>query len=47
MDVDPNGALVVRTEDGVLKKIYYGDCFHTSPQEIDTRTKTLFGSVSR
>jgi BirA family biotin operon repressor/biotin-[acetyl-CoA-carboxylase] ligase len=28
MDVDPNGALVVRTADGVLKKIYYGDCFH-------------------
>jgi len=29
MDVDPNGALVVRTADGNLKKIYYGDCFHT------------------
>ncbi len=28
MDVDPNGALVVRTADGTLKKIYYGDCFH-------------------
>ena len=29
LDVDPNGALVVRTADGDLKKIYYGDCFHT------------------
>ena len=29
MDVDPNGALIVRTADGNLKKIYYGDCFHT------------------
>jgi BirA family transcriptional regulator, biotin operon repressor / biotin---[acetyl-CoA-carboxylase] ligase len=29
MDVDPNGALVVRTADGTLKEIYYGDCFHT------------------
>ena len=28
MDVDPTGALVVRTTDGVLEKIYYGDCFH-------------------
>jgi hypothetical protein len=27
--VDPTGALVVRTADGVLEKIYYGDCFHT------------------
>jgi len=29
MDVDPNGALVVRTADGDFKKIFYGDCFHT------------------
>jgi BirA family biotin operon repressor/biotin-[acetyl-CoA-carboxylase] ligase len=29
MDVDPNGALVVQTANGDLKKIYYGDCFHT------------------
>jgi len=28
IDVDPTGALVVRTADGVLEKIYYGDCFH-------------------
>ena len=28
MDVDPNGALVVRTRNGTLQKIYYGDCFH-------------------
>jgi len=28
VDVDPNGALLVRTSDGNLKKIYYGDCFH-------------------
>ena len=29
VDVDPTGALVVRTADGVLEKIFYGDCFHT------------------
>lgn len=29
VDVDPNGALIVRTADGTLEKIYYGDCFHT------------------
>lgn len=29
VDVDPNGALIVRTTDGALKKIFYGDCFHT------------------
>ncbi len=34
MDVDLNGALVVRTADGDLKKIFYGDCFHESSQEI-------------
>jgi len=28
VDVDPNGALVVKAADGSLKKIYYGDCFH-------------------
>ncbi len=32
VDVDPNGALVVRTADGTIKKIYYGDCFHASSQ---------------
>jgi BirA family biotin operon repressor/biotin-[acetyl-CoA-carboxylase] ligase len=36
MDVDSNGALVVRTKEGSLKKIYYGDCFHTSSQVFDT-----------
>ena len=30
VDVDSNGALVVRTADGTIKKIYYGDCFHAS-----------------
>ncbi len=34
VDVDPNGALVVRTAGGVLKKMYYGDCFHSNPQEL-------------
>lgn len=28
VDVDPNGALIVRTADGTLKKIFYGDCIH-------------------
>jgi BirA family biotin operon repressor/biotin-[acetyl-CoA-carboxylase] ligase len=30
VDVDPNGALVVRAADGAIKKIYYGDCIHAS-----------------
>ncbi len=30
VDVDPNGALLVRTADGTIKKIYYGDCIHAS-----------------
>jgi len=33
MDVDPTGALIVRTQDGNLEKIYYGDCFHQPPPE--------------
>jgi BirA family biotin operon repressor/biotin-[acetyl-CoA-carboxylase] ligase len=28
VDVDPGGALIVRTEDGTLQKVHYGDCFH-------------------
>ena len=28
VDVDPNGALIVRTADGTLKTIFYGDCIH-------------------
>jgi len=28
VDVDPNGALIVETADGLRKTIYYGDCFH-------------------
>jgi len=28
VDVDPNGALIVETQNGDLKIIYYGDCFH-------------------
>ncbi len=34
LDVDPNGALIVETKEGVIKTIYYGDCFHGHPQEI-------------
>jgi BirA family biotin operon repressor/biotin-[acetyl-CoA-carboxylase] ligase len=29
VDVDEGGALLVKTADGSLKKIYYGDCFHS------------------
>ncbi|MCP4022412.1 MAG: biotin--[acetyl-CoA-carboxylase] ligase [Desulfobacteraceae bacterium] len=29
MDVDETGALLLKTDDGVDKKIIYGDCFHT------------------
>lgn len=39
VDVDPNGALVVRTADGTIKKIYYGDCFHASSQELDAKAQ--------
>jgi len=28
MDVDENGALVLKLADGSLKRIIYGDCFH-------------------
>jgi BirA family biotin operon repressor/biotin-[acetyl-CoA-carboxylase] ligase len=28
MDVDNTGALVLKLEDGSIKKIVYGDCFH-------------------
>ncbi len=35
VDVDPNGALIVETQDGTLKTIYYGDCFHAHPQKLD------------
>jgi len=39
MDVDANGALIVRTKDGSLKKIYYGDCFHKIDKKLDTRAQ--------
>ena len=39
IDVDPNGALLVRTADGVVEKIYYGDCFHASSQELHTQAE--------
>jgi BirA family biotin operon repressor/biotin-[acetyl-CoA-carboxylase] ligase len=29
MDVDNTGALMLKLEDGSIKKIIYGDCFHT------------------
>ena len=29
IDVDENGALVLRLEDGSTKRVIYGDCFHT------------------
>ena len=28
VDVDDNGALILETENGELKTIVYGDCFH-------------------
>ena len=28
VDVDTNGALILKQEDGTLKTIFYGDCFH-------------------
>jgi BirA family biotin operon repressor/biotin-[acetyl-CoA-carboxylase] ligase len=28
VDVDDNGALVLKCDDGSLKKVIYGDCFH-------------------
>ena len=30
IDVDDNGALVLKCADGSVKKILYGDCFHQS-----------------
>ena len=31
IDVDDNGALVLKCADGSVQKILYGDCFHQSP----------------
>jgi len=31
VDVDENGALILKTADGTFKKIRYGDCFHQDP----------------
>ena len=31
VDVDDSGALVLKTADGSLKKVIYGDCFHQNP----------------
>jgi BirA family biotin operon repressor/biotin-[acetyl-CoA-carboxylase] ligase len=28
VDVDDNGALILKLSDGSMKKIIYGDCFH-------------------
>jgi BirA family biotin operon repressor/biotin-[acetyl-CoA-carboxylase] ligase len=28
LDVDDNGALIIKLTDGTTKKIIYGDCFH-------------------
>jgi BirA family biotin operon repressor/biotin-[acetyl-CoA-carboxylase] ligase len=28
VDVDTNGALILKQEDGSLKTVFYGDCFH-------------------
>ncbi|MGW8303482.1 MAG: biotin--[acetyl-CoA-carboxylase] ligase, partial [Desulfobacterales bacterium] len=30
VDIDDNGALVLKCDDGSLKKVIYGDCFHQS-----------------
>lgn len=34
VDVDTTGALIIRQEDGVEKKIIYGDCFYHNPHDI-------------
>jgi BirA family biotin operon repressor/biotin-[acetyl-CoA-carboxylase] ligase len=28
IDIEENGALILRLKDGSLKKVIYGDCFH-------------------
>lgn len=38
MDVDESGALVIQQDDGIEKKIIYGDCFH---QKLPTIEKEL------
>jgi BirA family biotin operon repressor/biotin-[acetyl-CoA-carboxylase] ligase len=30
VDIDDNGALVLKCDDGSLQKVLYGDCFHQS-----------------
>jgi BirA family biotin operon repressor/biotin-[acetyl-CoA-carboxylase] ligase len=39
VDVDENGALMVKLEDGTLKTVIYGDCFHTEPSKLSKQTK--------
>ena len=31
VDVEPDGALLVRTDTGEIRRVVYGDCFHTGP----------------
>jgi BirA family biotin operon repressor/biotin-[acetyl-CoA-carboxylase] ligase len=31
VDIDDNGALVLKCDDGSVQKILYGDCFHQNP----------------
>ena len=35
VDVDENGALILKMADGSLKKILYGDCFHWDSAELE------------
>ncbi len=37
VDVDPTGALILKQDDGTLKTIIYGDCFHQSDNNINMR----------
>ena len=39
VDVDENGALMVKLEDGTLKTVIYGDCFHVEPSKPSKQTK--------
>jgi len=32
LDVDDTGALILEQEDGIRKKVIYGDCFHPAPK---------------
>ena len=43
IDVDADGALLLQLEDGSIKKIIHGDCFHRGPSRLAKKHNDLTG----